>query len=155
MQRNFNTPSKQLFVGNIDQAVSQDMLWAIFAQFGEIHRIKRFSDRGYAFIIFRNLNDAIWAREQLSIYPPVIHNRVLDINFGRLRVGRLYAFTAFTFAHRIRVSHSGQRHWQQTSGVDRTQSADGSLEPADSDGVEYGGGANLLLLSGSGTIGLT
>ena len=59
----------------------------LFSQFGELERIKQFPERGYCFVVFANLSEAIWCREQMAAYPPLLHNRQLQVNYGRARVG--------------------------------------------------------------------
>ncbi|CEP02878.1 hypothetical protein PBRA_002846 [Plasmodiophora brassicae] len=83
---NYAKPSRQLFVGNIDPEASQATMFALFQQFGEVQRIKRFYDRCYAFVVYSNISDSIWARDHLTMFPPVLFDRTLNVNFGRSSV---------------------------------------------------------------------
>jgi len=84
--REFQQPSRQLFVGNIGGSTSEANLWSLFSSYGELEDIKEFPDRGYAFVVFRSIHDAVWAREQMSVYPPILGGRALVVNFGKKNV---------------------------------------------------------------------
>ena len=80
-------PSRQLYVGNVDfsMTVEQELL-ALFAVFGAVEGIKFFPDRNFAFVVYYELADAVWARAQMMQYPPIkADGSILAVNFGRVR----------------------------------------------------------------------
>ena len=83
VRKKFQEPSRQLFVGNLVPSVTESTLWTLFMKFGEVESIRAFINRGYAFVIYKELNSAIWVRNQMSAYPPTLGNRRLVVNFGR------------------------------------------------------------------------
>jgi RNA recognition motif-containing protein len=51
----FVTPSRQLFIGNILSSVTEEMLVQLFSRFGELETIKSFTNRGYAFVVYKDV----------------------------------------------------------------------------------------------------
>lgn len=76
-------PSRQLFVGGIMPSITESALWRLFSLFGEVEQIKSFINRGYAFIVYKNIQISIWVREQMNLFPPLLGGRSLVVNFGR------------------------------------------------------------------------
>lgn len=77
------TASRQLFVGNIEPSVSEDTIRTLFERFGQVASIRSYIPRGYCFVTYERTKVAVWVREQMTLYPPVLGNRPLAVNFGR------------------------------------------------------------------------
>merc|ERR1711966_278210 len=82
------TPSRQLFVGNIEASVSEETIKRLFERFGTVAEIRSYIPRGYAFVTYERTKVAVWVREQMSLYPPILGNRPLAVNFGRQPQGK-------------------------------------------------------------------
>jgi RNA recognition motif-containing protein len=82
-EREFSQPSRQLFVGNISANVRVTDIQNLFRGFGEIESLKEFVARGYVFIIYKRVEDAVRARETMSKNCPVLSGRPLVVNYGR------------------------------------------------------------------------
>lgn len=59
-------PSRHLWIGNVSQEASETVIRDKFAQFGEVDSVTVYSSRNYAFVNFRNLDDAVEAKNRLQ-----------------------------------------------------------------------------------------
>lgn len=59
-------PSRHLWIGNVSQDASEAVIRDKFAQFGEVDSVTVYSSRNYAFVNFRNLDDAVEAKNRLQ-----------------------------------------------------------------------------------------
>lgn len=73
--------SRNLWVGNVSQHVSETALAEQFSRFGEIENITVYSARSYAFINFRKEEDAVIAKR--SLQGLVLSGQALRIEFAK------------------------------------------------------------------------
>lgn len=59
-------PSRHLWVGNVSQDISEDVLTEKFSKFGDIESVTVYSQRNYAFINFKKEEDAVDAKNGLQ-----------------------------------------------------------------------------------------
>ncbi len=75
------SPSRSLWIGNIDSSLTSDHLSSIFSRFGVIESIRMLPEKECAFVNFNRLEDALSARDQLQ--GGRIGNCVVRIGFGK------------------------------------------------------------------------
>ncbi|XP_073391415.1 uncharacterized protein [Physcomitrium patens] len=59
-------PSRHLWIGNVSQDASEAAIRDKFSQFGDVDSVTVYSSRNYAFVNFRNLEDAVEAKTHLQ-----------------------------------------------------------------------------------------
>ena len=59
-------PSKHLWLGNLHTRLARGMLKVVFEQYGAVEDVVTFPGRMYAFVNFRNAEEAARAREALD-----------------------------------------------------------------------------------------
>lgn len=75
-------PSRSLWIGNIDSAMSSEDLYLIFSQFGVIDSIRTLQDKECAFVNYANVEDAIKAKEGMQ--GGRIGNCIVRIGYGKV-----------------------------------------------------------------------
>lgn len=80
--QNIHTPSRSLWIGNIDATQSHSELWKLFGAFGPIESTRILPEKDCAFINFVHLEDALRAKEKMQ--GSRIGNCVIRIGFGKL-----------------------------------------------------------------------
>lgn len=60
------TPSNNLWVGNLASDVTDSDLMDLFAQYGALDSVTSYSSRSYAFIFFKHIEDAKAAKDALQ-----------------------------------------------------------------------------------------
>ncbi|BFZ54401.1 hypothetical protein PYCC9005_001436 [Savitreella phatthalungensis] len=79
--------SRNVYVGNIDEDVTEAQLHADFAEFGEIELVNTLREKSCAFINFTHLTSAIRAIEGIKQKPGYAQPSKIKINFGKDRCG--------------------------------------------------------------------
>ncbi|KAJ7980678.1 Flowering time control protein FPA [Quillaja saponaria] len=75
------TPSNNLWVGNLTSDVSDSDLMDLFAQYGALDSVTTYSSRSYAFVFFNRMEDAKAAKD--SLQGTVVRGNTLKIEFAR------------------------------------------------------------------------
>jgi len=78
------TPTRSLWIGNLDLNISQDELTAIFVPYGPIESIRMIPERECAFINFMNVEDASKAKTALN--GGHIGNCIIKIAYGKVDI---------------------------------------------------------------------
>lgn len=81
-------PSRHLWVGNVSQEVTEGLLVEKFAKFGSIESVTVYSQRNYAFINFKNLENARDAKNGLQ--GVVLGGLAMRIEFAKGVIGSRY-----------------------------------------------------------------
>lgn len=76
-----NTPSRALWIGNISDEVTEDILFTEFSKYGEIESVRLLTHKTCAFVNFMNVEDATSALHALQGYE--LGNMPIKINFGK------------------------------------------------------------------------
>jgi RNA recognition motif-containing protein len=86
-----NGASRNVYIGNIDETVTRDVLFREFSDFGEIELINIVLEKKIAFVSFCDIMSAIKAvqalREVNCRSEPVLKRASRKINFGKDRCG--------------------------------------------------------------------
>ncbi|KAJ3325561.1 hypothetical protein HDV06_003331 [Boothiomyces sp. JEL0866] len=77
----FMSPSRSLWIGNIDSSFGSEELQQIFSKFGTIESIRMLPEKECAFVNYFKLDDALAAREQMQ--GGRIGNCIVRIGFGK------------------------------------------------------------------------
>ena len=86
-------PSRHLWIGNVSQDASEAIIRDKFAHYGEVDSVTVYSSRNYAFVNFRNLDDAVEAKNQLQGF--VLGGMAIRIEYAK---GVSLTFHIYTFA---------------------------------------------------------
>lgn len=78
----FQTPTRSLWIGNIDPALSPGDLLAFFSPFGSIESLRVLPDKECAFINYVNLQDAIKAKNDMQ--GGRVGNCIVKVGFGKV-----------------------------------------------------------------------
>ncbi|KAI9072246.1 hypothetical protein K1719_045795 [Acacia pycnantha] len=60
------TPSNNLWIGNLSYDVTESDLMALFAQYGALDSVTSYSSRSYGFVFFKRVEDAKAAKNALQ-----------------------------------------------------------------------------------------
>lgn len=74
-------PSNTLWVGNLSMDTTESDLMALFAKYGDLDSVTTYPARNYAFLYFKNLEDAKVAREALQ--GSLVRGNSLKIEFAK------------------------------------------------------------------------
>ncbi|XP_009787474.1 flowering time control protein FPA isoform X1 [Nicotiana sylvestris] len=74
-------PSNNLWVGNLTPDVTEADLTALFQKYGPVDSVTSYSARGFAFLYFKNINDAKEAKDALQ--GSFFHGNPLRIEFAK------------------------------------------------------------------------
>ncbi|XP_075661321.1 flowering time control protein FPA [Castanea sativa] len=75
------TPSNNLWVGNLASDVADSDLMDLFAQYGALDSVTSYSSRSYAFVFFKRIEDAKAAKDTLQ--GADLHGHPIKIEFAR------------------------------------------------------------------------
>ncbi|XP_059298912.1 flowering time control protein FPA [Lycium ferocissimum] len=75
------TPSNNLWVGNLAPDVTDADLTSLFQKYGPIDSVTSYSSRGFGFLYFKNMNDAKEAKDALQ--GSFFHGNALRIEFAK------------------------------------------------------------------------
>lgn len=75
------TPSNNLWVGNLASDVTDSDLMELFAQYGALDSVTSYSSRSYAFLFFKRMEDAKAAKDALQGTP--LRGNPIKIEFAR------------------------------------------------------------------------
>lgn len=75
------TPSNNLWVGNLASDVTDSDLMDLFANFGALDSVTSYSSRSYAFLFFKRMEDAKAAKEALQ--GTLLRGNPIKIEFAR------------------------------------------------------------------------
>lgn len=75
------TPSNNLWVGNLSFEVTESDLMALFAQYGALDSVTSYSSRSYGFVFFKRVEDAKAAKNALQ--GTVLRGIPIRIEFAR------------------------------------------------------------------------
>ena len=75
------TPSNNLWVGNLAGDVNDSDLMDLFAQYGALDSVTSYSARSYAFVFFKRMEDAKAAKDALQ--GTLLHGNPIKIEFAR------------------------------------------------------------------------
>lgn len=79
------TPTRSLWIGNLDPSLGLENLITLFSQYGPIENIRLLPERDCAFINFMQMEDAIQAKEIImNQMNGLIGSSVVRIGFGKL-----------------------------------------------------------------------
>lgn len=73
--------SNNLWIGNLSPEVSEADILALFEKHGPVDSITNYSSRGYAFVYFKNVEDAKSAKEKIQ--GSIVHGNSLKIEFAK------------------------------------------------------------------------
>lgn len=73
--------SNNLWIGNLPPEVSEADILALFEKHGPVDSITNYSSRGYAFVYFKNIEDAKSAREKIQ--GSIVHGNSVKIEFAK------------------------------------------------------------------------
>lgn len=76
-----NPPSNNLWIGNVSQDVSEAELKALFEKYGKIDSVTTYSSRNYAFVQFKETEEARSAK--LGLQGFFFHGNPLKIEFAK------------------------------------------------------------------------
>lgn len=76
-----SSPSRSLWIGNIDTAIMTDELFPFFSPFGPIESIRTLPEKECAFINYIHIEDAIMAREEMQ--GARVGNCIVRIGYGK------------------------------------------------------------------------
>ena len=79
-----NTPSPNIWVGNVDPNVTEHELRTCFDRFGAIDRVKLHPQKNCAFVNFVDLNSALAAKAEMNGF--LLFGQALRVNFGKPRL---------------------------------------------------------------------
>lgn len=97
-------PNCWLYVSNLHPSLSEQRLTSVFSRFGELQEVVPHINEGFAFVCFKNVNDAHCTLKQMRLLPPVLLGKQTKIRFGRpvyestLSVPSAYAYSVKTVA---------------------------------------------------------
>ncbi|KAJ1915370.1 hypothetical protein H4219_004355 [Mycoemilia scoparia] len=74
-------PTRSIWVGNLDPALSSEELIAKFGKYGRVESLRLLPDRQCAFVNFMRLEDAISAREEMQ--GGRLGNCIVRVNYGK------------------------------------------------------------------------
>lgn len=74
-------PSNNLWVGNLTPDVTEADLTGLFQKYGPVDSVTSYSARGFAFLYFKNINDAKEAKDALQ--GSFFHGNPLRIEFAK------------------------------------------------------------------------
>ena len=74
-------PSRHLWVGNVATNVTKEELSEQFSRFGDLENVADYPSRNYAFVNFKSMDDAIYAKKGLQ--GTVLGGMALRIEFAR------------------------------------------------------------------------
>ncbi|CAH9083288.1 unnamed protein product [Cuscuta epithymum] len=80
-KQEFDTPTNNLWVGNLTPDVTEAELTALFERYGQVDSISSYSVRSYAFVHFKTLKDAMAAKEALQ--GTLLRGNPLKIEFAK------------------------------------------------------------------------
>jgi RNA recognition motif. (a.k.a. RRM, RBD, or RNP domain) len=87
-QANAQTPTRSLWIGNIDSSISEDDLQQLFSPFGPIESLRLLVDKECAFINFSNVEDAVHAKDEvLGRLNGRVGQCVVRVGFGKIEAG--------------------------------------------------------------------
>ena len=78
-------PSRELYACNIHPCVPPDQIYSVFVRFGPVERVRLFASRGYAFVLFARVEDALRALYHMARTPIVIAGQMLKVSYARAR----------------------------------------------------------------------
>ncbi|KAG2177469.1 hypothetical protein INT44_007980 [Umbelopsis vinacea] len=82
------TPTRSLWIGNIDSSISEDDLQELFSPFGPIESLRLLVDKECAFINFSNVEDAVRAKDEvLGRLNGRVGQCVVRVGFGKIEAG--------------------------------------------------------------------
>ncbi|KAH8552529.1 hypothetical protein BGW37DRAFT_489330 [Umbelopsis sp. PMI_123] len=85
---NPQTPTRSLWIGNIDATISEDDLQQLFSPFGPIESLRLLVDKECAFINFTNIEDAVRAKDEiLGRLNGRVGQCVVRVGFGKIEGG--------------------------------------------------------------------
>lgn len=76
-----DTPSSNLWVGNLSGETVDSDLMDLFGKFGELDSVATYSSRSFAFVFFKRVEDAKAAKEALR--GATLHGNQIKIEFAR------------------------------------------------------------------------
>jgi RNA recognition motif-containing protein len=74
-------PSRSLWIGNIDDSCSSELLLDIFSKFGSVESVRMLPEKECAFVNFSKVDDALAAREKM--HGANIGSTIVRIGFGK------------------------------------------------------------------------
>ncbi|KAI8575652.1 hypothetical protein K450DRAFT_260858 [Umbelopsis ramanniana AG] len=87
-QANAQTPTRSLWIGNIDSSISEEDLQRLFSPFGPIESLRLLVDKECAFINFSNVEDAVRAKDEvLGRLNGRVGQCVVRVGFGKIEAG--------------------------------------------------------------------
>ncbi len=89
------TPSNNLWVGNLASDVADSDLMDLFAQYGALDSVTSYSARSYAFVFFKRIEDAKAAKDTLQ--GADLHGHPIKIEFARPVCSDLCVSLGFLF----------------------------------------------------------
>lgn len=81
--RSTQTPTRQLYIGNIPPDTTSESIVQHFQRFGHIVSVKNYADRGFAFVIYQSVSDAKRAKMSIDEQPCMFGSRLAAIRYGR------------------------------------------------------------------------
>ena len=75
------TPSNNLWVGNLASDIADSDLMDLFVQYGALDSVTSYSSRSYAFVFFKRIEDAKAAKDTLQ--GADLHGHPIKIEFAR------------------------------------------------------------------------
>ncbi|XP_073123483.1 flowering time control protein FPA [Henckelia pumila] len=78
---NSNPPSNNLWIGNVSLSVTEAELKALLENHGKVDSLTLYPSRNYAFVYFREIDNAVSAKQGLQGY--VLHGNPLKIEFAK------------------------------------------------------------------------
>lgn len=75
------TPSNNLWVGNLASDVTDSELMDLFAQYGALDSVTTYSSRSYGFVFFKRVEDSAAAKE--SLQGALLRGNPIKIEFAR------------------------------------------------------------------------
>lgn len=101
-------PSRHLWVGNVASSVTKEELSEQFSRFGDLENVADYPSRNYAFVNFKSVDDAVYAKKGLHGF--VLGGMALRIEFARgvslLCLGRDLVFCCCSIVSFLQVSDS-------------------------------------------------
>lgn len=76
------TPSRSLWVGNIDTSLPSKEILAYFSPFGQIESIRMLPEKDCAFINYVNMEDTVAAKEAMQ--GGHVGNCIVKVGFGKV-----------------------------------------------------------------------
>ncbi|RUS17826.1 hypothetical protein BC938DRAFT_476151, partial [Jimgerdemannia flammicorona] len=82
------TPTRSLWIGNVDPTLTNNELMQLFSPFGQIESLRLLPDKECAFVNFTRVDDAVRAREEImGRMGGRVGNCVVRVGFGKAEVG--------------------------------------------------------------------